>query len=172
MEHVILVDEDDNEIGTLEKMEAHHSGKLHRAFSVLLFNSKGDILLQKRAKTKYHSGGLWTNTCCSHPLPNEPIQDAIRRKLNQEMGISVQTEFAYKFMYQTPLENNLIEHEYDHVYTGIFDGEPNINPHEVEDWRFISRDQLRNEIKSKPEEFTFWFKLIVENEAFKESIFF
>ncbi len=165
MEHVILVDEEDNEIGTLEKMEAHHSGKLHRAFSVLLYNSKGEMFLQKRAKTKYHSGGLWTNACCSHPLPDETLQNAIQRKLNQELGIAVNTEFAYKFIYRTPLDNNLIEHEYDHVYTGTFDGKPNVNPNEVEDWKFISVEDLRVEVKLNPDKFTFWFKLILEEQS-------
>ncbi|HTJ47854.1 MAG TPA: isopentenyl-diphosphate Delta-isomerase, partial [Cyclobacteriaceae bacterium] len=117
MEHVILVDERDDAIGTMEKIEAHEKGLLHRAFSILLFNSKGEFLLQKRSKKKYHSGGLWTNTCCSHPLPDEQIEEATRRKLKQEMGIEVKTEFAYKFIYKTNLDKNLIEHEYDHVYT-------------------------------------------------------
>ena len=124
MEKIILVDEHDNAIGTMEKMEAHRRGVLHRAFSIILFNSNGEILLQKRSKSKYHSGGLWTNTCCSHPLPNESIQDATRRRLKQEMGIDLQPEFAFKFIYKTPLDQNLIEHEYDHVFIGTFDGDP------------------------------------------------
>ena len=121
MEKVILVDERDNIVGTMEKLEAHRKGALHRAFSILLFNSKGELLLQKRAASKYHSGGLWTNTCCSHPLPEETMEQATRRKLKQEMGIDLQTEFAYKFIYKTPLDNGLTEHEHDNVYNAIFD---------------------------------------------------
>src|SRR6478609_9818992 len=104
MEHVILVDQDDNAIGTMEKMEAHRKGLLHRAFSILIFNSKGEMLLQKRAKSKYHSGGLWTNACCSHPLPAESMKDATQRKLLQEMGIDVPTEFAFSFQYRAELD--------------------------------------------------------------------
>jgi isopentenyl-diphosphate delta-isomerase len=161
MEHVILVDENDRETGTMEKMEAHQKGVLHRAFSILLFNSKGEILLQKRSLKKYHSGGLWTNTCCSHPLPGEGIEKAARRKLNQEMGIDLHPEFAFKFIYKTSLDHQLIEHEYDHVFTGHFDGEPEINPEEVADWKFMSVAGIRNEINQTPEHFTYWFKLIV-----------
>jgi isopentenyl-diphosphate Delta-isomerase len=163
MEHVILVDALDNAIGTMEKLEAHRKGILHRAFSVLLFNSKGEILLQKRAVGKYHSGGLWTNTCCSHPLPGEPIQDATRRKLIQEMGIDVQPEFAYKFVYKTNLDDNLIEHEYDHVFIGTHDGNPIINDDEVEDWKFTDLSSLREDIKENPEAYTYWFKLIINH---------
>lgn len=163
MEHVILVDELDNTIGTMEKIEAHQKGILHRAFSVLLFNSKGEILLQKRAIAKYHSGGLWTNTCCSHPLPAESMQEATRRKLIQEMGIDMIPEFAYKFIYKTNLDNNLIEHEYDHVFIGTYDGDPIINNEEVEDWKFTDLPTLRTDIKENPEAYTFWFKLIVNH---------
>ena len=161
MEHVILVDEQDNAIGVMEKLEAHQKGILHRAFSVLLFNSKGEILLQKRSKHKYHSGGLWTNACCSHPLPNETMQDATRRKLKQEMGIDLQPEFAYKFIYKANLDKGLIEHEYDHVFVGTFDDAPVANSEEVEDWKFIDMISLRADIEKNPESYTYWFKLIV-----------
>jgi isopentenyl-diphosphate delta-isomerase len=119
---VILVDSEDNPIGTMEKMEAHEKGLLHRAFSVLIFNSKGQMLLQKRARSKYHSGGLWTNTCCSHPAPNESVAEAAKRRLKEEMGIDAEPKFAYKFIYKTPLDQNLVEHEVDHVFTATFDG--------------------------------------------------
>src|SRR5260221_104900 len=151
MEHVILVDEEDNATGIMEKMEAHRKGLLHRAFSVVIYNSKGEMLLQKRAHSKYHSAGLWTNACCSHPLPNESMEHATRRKLKQEMGIDLKTAYAYKFFYRTTLDNDLIENECDHVFTGIFDGEPAINTNEVEAWKFISQDQLRNEANLNPE---------------------
>src|SRR5690349_19964529 len=118
MEQVILVDEHDREIGLMEKMEAHRKGVLHRAFSVVLFNSKGEVLLQKRSKNKYHSAGLWTNACCSHPRPNEPLQVAVKRRLQEEMGIDVDPQYLYKFLYQVELQNNLIEHELDHVFIG------------------------------------------------------
>lgn len=163
MEEIILVDEFDNEIGTMEKMEAHRKGLLHRAFSVLLFNSKGELLLQKRAKNKYHSGGLWTNTCCSHPLPQESIQQAARRRLNEEMGIDLVPTFAFKFIYKTDLDKRLIEHEYDHVYTGVFDGTPSINKDEVEEWKFMDLDSLRQDMKRYPEAYTTWFKIIVNH---------
>lgn len=170
MEHVILVDELDNAIGTMEKIEAHQKGILHRAFSVLLFNSTGEILLQKRAIAKYHSGGLWTNTCCSHPLPGESMLEATRRKLIQEMGIDMIPEFAYKFIYKTNLDNNLIEHEYDHVFIGTYDGDPIINNEEVEDWKFTDLPTLRTDIKENPEAYTFWFKLIVNHPQLKAII--
>ena len=163
MEHVILVDEEDRQIGSMEKLEAHRKGLLHRAFSILLFNVKGDVLLQKRAHHKYHSAGLWTNACCSHPLPGESMQDATRRKLSQEMGMNVLTEFAFKFVYKIKLENDLIEHEYDHVFIGRFEGDPVINRNEVEAWRVVTLDQLRLEMSEHPEQFTHWFKLIMNH---------
>ena len=170
MEHVILVDQDDNAIGTMEKLEAHRKGVLHRAFSILLFNSKGELLLQKRSRSKYHSSGLWTNTCCSHPLPDELMLQATRRKLKQEMGIDLQTEFVYKFIYKAILEKGLIEHEYDHVYIGNYDGTPEINPEEVEDWKFIQINSLRADIKKNPKAYTSWFKLIVDHTELSEAI--
>jgi isopentenyl-diphosphate Delta-isomerase len=163
MEHVVLVDDQDNPIGSMEKLEAHQKGVLHRAFSILLFNSKGELLLQKRAKTKYHSAGLWSNTCCSHPLPGESMADATRRKLKQEMGIDLQPEFAYKFIYKANLDGNLIEHEYDHVFIGSFDGTPVFNIDEVEDWKFIEMKPLRVEIQKYPQVYTAWFKLIIDH---------
>ena len=163
MEQVVLVDEHDNEIGTMEKMEAHQKGVLHRAFSILLFNSKGELLLQKRAKSKYHSAGLWTNTCCSHPLPGESMETATQRKLEQEMGIVLQPEFAYKFIYKATLDRNLIEHEYDHVFIGTFDGSPTINREEVEDWKFSDLSSIRTDINKNPQDYTTWFKLIVNH---------
>ncbi len=163
MEKIILVNESDIEIGTMEKMEAHRRGVLHRAFSVMLFNSNGELLLQKRARNKYHSGGLWTNTCCSHPLPQETIEEAAKRRLKQEMGIDLQPTFAFKFIYKSNLDKNLIEHEYDHVFTGVFDGLPEINEDEVEDWKFMNLDSLRKDIKLSPDNYTAWFKIIINH---------
>ncbi len=171
VEQVILVDEADREIGAMEKIEAHRKGKLHRAFSILLFNSKGEILIQKRANIKYHSAGLWTNTCCSHPAPGELLKDATRRKLIQEMGIDVPCEYAFKFTYRVELENHLVEHELDHVFIGKFDGVAAINLKEVEACRWITIDQLKKEIQSEPEKFTYWFKLIMNRPEILENVF-
>ncbi len=167
MEHVILVDEYDNEIGTMEKMEAHQKGLLHRAFSVLIYNSKGELLLQKRAQTKYHSGGLWTNTCCSHPYPEESIFQAAQRKLKQEMGIELETKFAFKFTYKTPLDNNLTEHEVDHVLIGLYDGQPKLNPIEAEDWKFEKSETVKGDMMINPERYTYWFKAILNHPKMK-----
>jgi isopentenyl-diphosphate Delta-isomerase len=170
MEHVVLVDKDDNSIGTMEKLEAHRKGILHRAFSILLFNSKGELLLQKRATSKYHSGGLWTNTCCSHPLPDEPMEQAARRKLKQEMGIDFQTEFAFKFIYKASLDKGLVEHECDHVFIGAFDGIPIINEEEVEEWKFSEIMSLRTDIQKNPQAYSAWFKLIIDHPQLTEVI--
>ena len=164
MEEVVLVDEFDNTIGTMEKMEAHRSGKLHRAFSVILFNSEGEMLLQKRSKKKYHSGGLWTNACCSHPAPGESMEAAARRRLMEEMGIDVQPKFSYKFIYRTNLDQNLIEHELDHVFVGLYNGTPTINKEEVEDWKFVSVSWLKNDVLKNPQEYTYWFRMIVDRQ--------
>jgi isopentenyl-diphosphate delta-isomerase len=161
MDQVILVDASDNAIGTMEKMEAHRKGLLHRAFSVLLFNSGGKMLLQKRAKNKYHSAGLWTNTCCSHPLPGERTEDAAKRRLRQEMGIDMQPELVYKFIYKAHLDNQLVEHELDYVFIGIFDGIPKVNPAEVEDWKFVDVSWLKSDMHEHPDQYTQWFKMIV-----------
>ena len=170
MDYVILVDQEDNPIGTMEKMEAHLKGALHRAFSILVFNSRGEMLIQKRAKKKYHSGGLWTNTCCSHPLPHENIEATVRRRLHHEMGVDLVPEFLYKFIYQTKLDHQLIEHEVDHVFTAIFNGTPQINLDEVEDWKFVSMEELRQSIHTNPEEYTYWFKLIVDHPLLQEAL--
>ena len=131
MENVILVNKDDCEVGVMEKMEAHQKGLLHRAFSVFLFNKKGEILLQQRAKHKYHSGGLWTNTCCSHPRPGESLSKATQRRLREEMGIKCEMRPAFSFIYKKKFANGLTEHELDHVFLGRFDGTPEINKEEV-----------------------------------------
>lgn len=156
-----MVDERDREMGDMEKMQAHREGRLHRAFSVILFNSKGEMLLQKRSAHKYHSGGLWTNACCSHPRPGESTATAVQRKLKQEMGIQVVPEFAFKFQYKAEMENGLIEHEVDHVYTGIFDGEPVLNPEEAEDWKFVNVNEVRHEVEKNPDLFTVWFRKLL-----------
>ncbi len=163
MEHVILVDPRDNAIGTMEKMEAHKKGELHRAFSILLFNDVGKLLLQKRSRHKYHSSGLWTNTCCSHPLPEERMEDATRRRLKEEMGNDLQPIFSYTFIYKARLDQNLIEHELDHVFVGTFNGTPIINKKEVEDWKYVDINWLKQDIIQQPAAYTVWFKLIVNH---------
>jgi len=162
IEQVILVDEFDHAVGTMEKMEAHRLGVLHRAFSVVVRNSRGELLLQKRAVSKYHSGGLWTNTCCSHPSPSASIEDAVRQRVLFEMGIDVNPVFAFKFIYRAELDHGLTEHELDYVFTALFDGEPNANPAEVEDWKFISMDALRKDLSRSPERYTVWFRDIID----------
>jgi isopentenyl-diphosphate delta-isomerase len=169
-DRVILVDENDNETGYLDKLEAHQKGVLHRAFSVLIFNSAGELLLQKRAEGKYHSAGLWTNTCCSHPKPNERMVDAVQRRLKEEMGIECDTNFAYKFIYRAALDHNLIEHELDYVFIGICDNEPVMNSHEVSDWRFVSLAEIRKDFVQNPAAYTFWFKEILNHPQFESYI--
>jgi isopentenyl-diphosphate delta-isomerase len=161
MEMVILVDENDKPIGTMEKMEAHRKGRLHRAFSVVIYNANGEMLLQKRAGNKYHSPGLWTNTCCSHPQPGEKTEDAAQRRLNEEMGINLRPEFSHIFLYRTPLEPDLIEHELDHVFIGRFNGEPVINQDEVADWKYADLEWLRADVLKNPEHYTYWFRLML-----------
>jgi len=159
MDEVILVNKNDEETGTMEKMEAHLQGKLHRAFSVFLMNNKGEWLLQKRADSKYHSAGLWSNTCCSHPRPGEDIYEAALRRLKEEMGITCNLEHAFSFIYKKKFDNNLTEHEYDHVFTGVYEGEPAINKAEVSAWRYLSIEIIREELAADASSFSYWFQL-------------
>lgn len=158
---VILVDENDNPVGTEEKLKAHQQGKLHRAFSIFIFNSKGELLLQKRAKEKYHSGGLWTNTCCSHPGPGQELEKEAQKRLQEEMGFTCDMKEISSFLYKADL-GNLIEHEFDHVFLGEFNGDPKPNKEEAEDWKWISLKDLNQDIKKHPEEYTEWFKIILK----------
>lgn len=160
IENVILVDSQDHVLGEMEKMEAHEKGVLHRAFSILIFNSQGDWLIHKRANSKYHSAGLWTNTCCSHPRPGERIEDALKRRLMEEVGLTADLHFDHSFIYKTALENGLLEHEFDHVYVGKTDLVPILNEQEVSEFRYIQTDVLKAEIETSPEKFTVWFKMI------------
>ena len=161
-EQVILVDENDNEIGLMEKMEAHRKGLLHRAFSVFVMNSEGKLMIHQRALHKYHSGGLWTNTCCSHPRKGEKVIDAAHRRLMEEMGFDCPIEKKFDFIYKSELDQGLTEHEFDHLYIGQYNEEPNINPEEVADWRWVEIDELRNDIEENPELYTEWFKIIFD----------
>jgi len=160
-ESVILVDENNKELGLMDKQEAHEKAVLHRAFSVFVFNTKGELLLQQRAFSKYHSGGLWTNTCCSHPRPGESTADAAHRRLGEEMGFDCLLEEKFHFIYKAPFENGLTEHELDFIYTGIFDGKPNINTEEVNACRWISMDDLIKDLGNTPEKYTAWFGIIL-----------
>lgn len=162
-EKIILVDKSDMEIGSMEKMKAHVEGRLHRAFSIFIFNSKGEIMLHQRALHKYHSGGLWTNTCCSHPRSGETLDVAVHRRLQEEMGFDCEIKEVKTFLYHAELDNNLIEHELDHVFIGYHDGEPSPNKKEVENWKWISAEELRKELIEAPEEFTYWFKVSIED---------
>ena len=157
-EEVILVNERDVELGTMEKIETHLRGKLHRAISVFIFNNSGEMLLQRRALEKYHTAGLWSNSACSHPRVNEKPIDSAERRLFEEMGLSVKLKFMFKFLYKAKLDNNLIENELDHVFIGISDQKPNININEVCDYKYISEYKLNLLIENKSESFTPWFK--------------
>jgi len=158
---IILVDESDNQIGTGEKMEVHRQGLLHRAFSILIYNQKGETLLQRRAASKYHCPGLWTNTCCSHPRPGEGLIAAAERRLEEEMGFTVTIkETGLEFIYKIKV-GELTEHEYDHVLEGRFDGEPTLNPEEADAWKWTSLENLREDVKNNPQNYTPWFQLII-----------
>ena len=170
IKEVILVDKNDEEIGIEEKVKAHQEGKLHRAFSIFIFNSKGQLLLQRREKTKYHCGGLWSNTCCSHPRPGETLKDATHRRLKEEMGFDCEIKKSFHFVYQVEFNNGLIENEYDHVFIGKFDGDPNPNPDEVDAWKWVSIDGLKEDIDKNPEQYTPWLKIIIK-EHFVEGFF-
>lgn len=164
---MILVDEQNNEVGTMGKLAAHIEGKLHRAISVFVFNPKGELMLQKRARAKYHSGGLWSNTCCSHPVPREDSEAAACRRLQEEMGFSCNLKEVHQFIYRKEFGNGLTEHEYDQVFVGIYNGEAKINSEEAEDWTWMSIFDLRDDIKKKPEAYTYWFLLCLEEVLIK-----
>lgn len=162
IEYVVLVNDNDMPLGTMEKMEAHERGKLHRAFSVFIFNKKGEMLLQRRADEKYHSPGLWTNAACSHPRPGEDVSDAARRRLKEEMGLECDLKEIFSFKYKANVGDGMIEHEYDHVLTGTCDDEPNPDPEEVSDWKYMNMKDLLDDIKKNPKQYTEWFKIAVK----------
>lgn len=156
---VILVDEHDVPTGTMEKMEVHQKALLHRAFSIFIFNLKGEMLLHKRADKKYHSGGLWTNACCSHPKPGEETVAAATIRLREEMGFSTELNKAFDFVYKAPFDNGLTEHEFDHVFIGTYEGAIIPNPDEVSDYCYKALDEIKNSIQSHPQKYTAWFKI-------------
>ena len=159
-EKVVLVDKKDFQLGLMPKLEAHRKGVLHRAFSVFVFNSSKLLLMQKRSSLKYHSPGLWTNTCCSHQRDGESTVDAAKRRLNEEMGLNVDLKETFSFIYKANLENGLIEHEFDHVLVGFTDFNPKINTNEVEDWKWIDLSLLELDLDKNPNIYTEWFKII------------
>ena len=161
-EKVILVDKNDNQVGLMPKLEAHEKGVLHRAFSIFIFNSKYKLLLQKRASSKYHSGGLWTNTCCSHPREGEDIFDAANRRLDEEIGITTSLRKVYDFIYKAELDNQLTEHEFDHVFYGVCDNDPILNKDEAEDFKWVDMETLNNDIIKNEDNYTVWFKIAFE----------
>jgi isopentenyl-diphosphate delta-isomerase len=161
-EKVILVDEQDQAIGEMEKLQAHEQALLHRAFSIFIFNERGQLMLQQRQLTKYHSGGLWTNTCCGHPRPNETTKEAAQRRLQEEMGFLCDLNHKFYFTYKAALDNNLTEYELDHVFFGQFDAIPVLNPDEAADWNWVEWTDLCDDIQNNPDSYTFWLKICVE----------
>lgn len=158
-EDVILVDENDLQIGQMEKLEAHQKGELHRAFSIFIFNGKNELLLQRRAKNKYHSGGLWTNTCCSHPRLGETNLAAANRRLKEEMGMECSLSPVFSFLYKASFDDGLTEHELDHVFFGYSDALPNMNTDEADEYRYVTLKALQKEIDEQPEAFTKWLQI-------------
>ncbi|QHI38766.1 Isopentenyl-diphosphate Delta-isomerase [Kordia antarctica] len=161
-ENVILVNEKDEQIGLMEKIEAHEKALLHRAFSVFILNDKGELMLQQRALHKYHSPGLWTNTCCSHQRDGESNINAGKRRLQEEMGFVTELTEAVSFIYKAPFDNGLTEHEYDHVMTGTYNDAPTINPDEVASWKWMAVKAVKNDITENPDQYTAWFKIIFD----------
>lgn len=158
-EYVVLVDELDNKVGLMEKMEAHINPTLHRAFSIFIFNSKNEMLLQQRALSKYHTPGLWTNTCCSHPRDGESLHDATKRRLQEEMGMQCELKEAFSFIYKADVMQGLVEHEFDHVFIGTSDNLPIINKDEVESFRYDTVENIKADIERNPQNYTAWFKI-------------
>jgi isopentenyl-diphosphate Delta-isomerase len=156
---VVLVDTEDREIGTMEKLQAHQEGVLHRAFSIFIFNSRGEMLIHQRAEGKYHSAGLWTNACCSHPASGEDLAVALKRRLKEEMHMQADMFELFSFVYKAELENGLTEHEFDHVVYGISDSIPFPNPEEVQAWKYVSIAELHADVEKNPMHYTEWFKL-------------
>jgi len=159
--YVVIVNKKGKGIDKGEKLKVHQEGKLHRAFSIFIFNKNGELLLQRRARGKYHSAGLWSNTCCSHPRPGFDIKDEAERRLEKEMGIKVKLKEVFSFIYRARV-GKLIEHEFDHVFFGRYNGRPEINRREVEDWRWVSLEELERDIRKNPRKYTFWFKKIIK----------
>lgn len=162
MGKILLVDKNDKEIGFEDKAKVHKLGLFHRAFSIFVFNSQGELLIQKRSKNKYHSGNLWSNTCCSHQKQNEHLDDAVHKRLKIEMGLDCELQEFFNFSYKVKLDNGLIENEFDHVFIGVCDSKPKANLKEVSDYKYISLKELKKAIKLNPQDYTVWFKIIIK----------
>ncbi|MDP5139927.1 MAG: isopentenyl-diphosphate Delta-isomerase [Spirosomaceae bacterium] len=160
--YIELVDENDNIIGSEEKLLVHQKGLLHRAFSILIYNEKGEMLIHQRAFHKYHCGGLWTNACCGHPNKGETMQAAVHRRLQEEMGFDCELELKFKFQYKAEFANGLTENEIDHVYVGKFNGSFIVNSEEVADYKWINVNSIREDAERNPENYTVWFKEILQ----------
>ena len=158
---VVLVNEMDEVVGTMEKLRVHQEGLLHRAFSVFLFNREGKMLLHRRAEDKYHSGGLWTNACCSHPGPGDDILQAAMNRLKEEMGIQCEIKKLFEFTYKAEVGNNLTEYEYDHVFVGVYNDAPQPDPAEVSEWQWMHLESVKEEMQKHPEHFTAWFRIAI-----------
>ncbi len=161
-EQVILVNENDEQLGLMPKQEAHVKGVLHRAFSVFVYNDKKELMLQQRALHKYHSPGLWTNTCCSHQRDGESSLDAGKRRLSEEMGFTTSLKETTSFIYKAPFDNGLTEHEFDHILVGSYTGTPQINPDEVAAWKWMDMEAIKSDLEKNPEVYTAWFKIIFD----------
>jgi isopentenyl-diphosphate delta-isomerase len=170
MADIILVDENDNEVGLCEKIKAHKDGLLHRAFSIFIFNDKNQLLLQKRSIDKYHSGGLWTNTVCSHPLPNEDINISALNRLQEEMGFKTKVKKSFSFLYKSEYKNGITEHEIDHIFFGLYNAKISFNHLEVMDYRWDSIENIKNDIFKNSNIYTSWFKLILDNKIFHKEL--
>ena len=167
MNKIVLVDKKNRKLGEMEKLEAHKRGLLHRAFSIFIYNSKGELLIQQRPKEKYHSGGLWSNTVCSHPKPGERYLVAARRRLKEEMGFDCKLEKKDVLIYKKEFDNGLTENEFDTIFVGKFDGIPKPNIKEVADWKWISINDLKNDLSKNPQKYTYWFGEIIKNVSFR-----
>ena len=168
---IILVNDSDEEIGTGEKLVVHQRGLLHRAFSILVFNDNNELLIHQRTSHKYHSGDLWTNTCCGHPNASEEISKAAHRRLGEEMGFNTSLEFLYKFQYRTDFDNGLVENEIDHVFVGSYNEDFIVNPEEVADYQWITVDELLEQVAQNPANYTFWFREILKSNEFLAYVF-
>lgn len=168
---VVLVDNSDNVLAAMPKLKAHEEGLLHRAVSVIILNSRNEMLIQQRAFTKYHSSGLWSNAACSHPGPGESVHHAAIRRLQEEMGISCRLEKAFEFTYWAQFTNGLTEHEFDHVFVGRYDGDPLINPVEVQDFKWMPVQELLNDLHANPQTYTVWFRIMMEQMANRPALF-
>ena len=159
---VVLVNEDDFALAEMDKMQAHRDGKLHRAFSVFIFNLKGEMLIHQRANHKYHGAGLWTNACCSHPQWTERVKESAKERLQFEMGMSCDLEHLFSFIYKATVENGLMEYEYDHVFVGYTNAEPVPNILEVQNYKWIAPEELLKQVAAQPQDFTYWFRVALE----------